>query len=50
MSLAESTGEPLQIAPVRLTRAEAYWLEGGRQRPPARRNSPLRCPIRATPG
>jgi len=28
MSLAESTGEPLQIAPVRLTRAEAYWLEG----------------------
>jgi DNA-binding CsgD family transcriptional regulator len=28
MTLAESTGEPLQIAPVRLTRAEAYWLEG----------------------
>jgi hypothetical protein len=28
MTLAEGTGEPLQIAPVRLTRAEAYWLEG----------------------
>jgi len=28
MPLADSTGEPLQIAPVRLTRAEAYWLEG----------------------
>ena len=28
MTLAEDTGEPLQIAPVRLTRAEAYWLEG----------------------
>ena len=28
MILAERTGEPLQIAPLRLTRAEAYWLEG----------------------
>jgi hypothetical protein len=28
MTLAEGTGEPLQIAPIRLTRAEAYWLEG----------------------
>ena len=28
MNLAESSGEPLQIAPVRLTRAEAYRLEG----------------------
>ncbi|WP_315967805.1 helix-turn-helix transcriptional regulator [Planotetraspora sp. A-T 1434] len=26
--LADRTGEPQQIVPVRLTRAEAYWLEG----------------------
>ena len=28
MATAEQTGEPQQIVPVRLSRAEAYWLEG----------------------
>ena len=28
VAAAEGSGEPLQIVPVRLARAEAYWLEG----------------------
>ena len=28
MAAADGTGEPQQIVPVRLSRAEAYWLEG----------------------
>jgi len=50
MTLAEGTGEPLQIAPVRLTRAEAYWLEGRTAEAAREADSLMRCPIRATPG
>jgi len=39
MAAAEGTGEPQQIAPVRLARAEAFWLEGKPE--PAQREAEL---------
>jgi hypothetical protein len=37
LAAADMTGEPQHIVPVRLSRAEGYWLEGRRPTPGARR-------------
>ena len=50
MADADRTGEPHAIVPVRLARAEAYWLEGRTATPSVRPNWPTRPPTPTTPG
>jgi tetratricopeptide (TPR) repeat protein len=47
---ADETGEPQQQVPVRLARAEAYWLGGNRTRRCARRSRPTTRPPTPMPG
>jgi len=47
--LGADSRQLLEVAALTGARVEAYWLEGPLKRP-ARRNSLMTCPIRATPG